>query len=83
MSDSINLTHLPSLAEAIVRQALVVPPPPPAKPGLASPATGSWNDIFASSDVFPPLPTVTYDRGATATDASTSELPTVPRAEAG
>ncbi len=83
MSNGINLTHLPSLAEAIVRQALVVPPPPPAKPGLASPATGSWNDIFASSDVYPPLPAVTYDRGTTATDADTSEHPTVPRAEAG
>lgn len=82
MSAGINLTHLPSLAEAIVRQAMVAPPPPPAKPGLGTPATGSWNDIFASSDKFPPLPPVTYERGTTATDNTTSELPTVPSAEA-
>lgn len=68
MSDLINFSRLPSLAEAIIRQSMVAPPPPPAEPGLAAPATGSWNDIFASSVEFPPLPPVTYERGATGTD---------------
>jgi hypothetical protein len=68
MSELFNFSRLPSLAEAIVKQATVVPPPPPAEPGLAKPATGSWNDIFANSVEFPPLPNVTYERGASSTD---------------
>lgn len=66
MSQLINFNRVPSLAEAIIRQSMVAPPPPPAEPGLAAPATGSWNDIFQSSVEFPPLPDVTYAPGETA-----------------
>ena len=55
-----SLSHLRPLAEMLIANAMRMPPPPPAKPGMAPPATGSWNDIFEQSAERTVLPPVTY-----------------------